>query len=146
MITFDSKPEYGNTWELGAGGWTCIDWKSWFLELANEYGLDVAKQTWLDAWHVGADSIITTVPLDCRTFDSDFKAFLTKYGLSDSVNNIVSKVLGAGDTVVSSAADVVDSTATNISWLSKNMKTIVLVIGVLAILIAVGYLFKSIKK
>jgi hypothetical protein len=136
MLATDT-PIYGNKWLMGAGGWVCKDWMDWYYALKNVYGKDPSRSKWIDAWNVGALSTITTVPLDCRTFDSDFKKFLIDESLYDVVNNPLSKLLSTSTTLVDTVENAAQSTADTANFFAKNMKLIITVAIIVVVAVVV---------
>lgn len=79
--------------------WTCTDWIEWFNALNTKYGEAKAKEIWKYFWAAGVSTIggglgmvqagsgvaYDSVPLDCRTFNTEFRDFIDTYGLIDSV-------------------------------------------------------------
>ncbi|HWY11580.1 MAG TPA: hypothetical protein VN026_09660 [Bacteroidia bacterium] len=108
--------------------WTCADWVTFFKALASKYGEAKAIQIWTYWWNLGLSKsaggagdikagsglVYDSVPLDCRTFDSDFRAFLDKYKLQDVVYKglgVIAKPLGVGVDIVENVASTVDTTS-----------------------------------
>ncbi len=108
--------------------WTCADWVTFFKALSAKYGEAKAKDIWTYWWNLGlsksaggaGDSkagsglVYDSVPLDCRTFDSDFRVFLDKYKLKDVVYRglgVITKPIGVGVDIVKNASEAVDNTS-----------------------------------
>lgn len=154
MITADSIPVYNYSYAFNLGGgkeaiwtdtisgkllWTCADWIAFFEALKTKNGEAKAKEIWSYWWNLGSSkssggagdvragsgSVYDSVPLDCRTTNSDFRKFIDKYKLNDAVYKglgNIAKPLGVGADVVVAATDLIEGAAGAASTLGKIIK------------------------
>lgn len=149
MITFDSIPVYNYSYLANALNptsgaiftdvvrkvpvWVCSDWITFFKELKNKYGEQKAKEYWSWWWtlglsvsaggqgdpRAGSGLVYDSVPLDCRSFDSDFRSFITKHNLSDTVYKglgVITKPIGFASDIVKDVTSAVTSTSKIIKY------------------------------
>lgn len=129
-INASSTPIY-NTWGF-ADYWSCADWINWYTQLRTVYTSDESDYIWSKAWldgvssvsggngtAPGANYIVDSSPLDCRTFDDNFKAFL------DKNPNLKSAVFsGLGGLIAKPAGLAVDVVNGVVSFGSSAVKTV----------------------
>lgn len=135
--------------------WTCENWISFFAALKNEYGEEQARDTWTKYWlmglsksaggqgdpRAGSGYIYDSVPLDCRSFNTAFRAFIQKYNLSDVVYKglgNITKPIGVGVDVVSNVSDAAVTA-------SKVIKYVV-PIGIVVITLLITYRIYKITR
>ncbi len=131
--------------------WTCADWIAFFNALNTKYGEAKAKQIWSNWWilglsksaggkgdiRAGSGLVYDSVPLDCRTLNTDFRKFIDKYKLSDVVYKglgVITMPLGTGVDIVTNVADAVKNTSTALKYVVPSV-----VIGLGAIVLFWGY-------
>jgi len=119
--------------------WECADWIAYFEALRSKYGEAKAKEIWSYFWNLGVSKgaggagdlragsgmAYDSVPLDCRTTNSDFRKFIDKYKLNDTVYKglgVIAKPLGVGADVVVAATNVVEGAAGAASSIGKIIK------------------------
>jgi len=107
--------------------WTCADWITFFNALKDKNGEASAKEIWSWWWNLGLSKsaggmgdgragsglVYDSVPLDCRSFNSDFRTFLDKYKLSDTVYKglgNITKPIGVVTDVVGDVGSAISST------------------------------------
>lgn len=172
MITYDTIPVYNYSLIANTGQttaiwtdafrklpvWTCADWIEWFEELKKQYSESTAKSVWKYFWSLGVSKsgggmgdiragsglIYDSVPLDCRTFNTDFRNFLSKYNLNDAVYTGLGNIaipIGAGVDVVKHIAGAVGSVASGIDTTGKVLKYAIpaLFIAGVGLLLIYGY-------
>lgn len=167
-ITADSTPMYDKWgWD---DHWGCKEWIEWHKKLVAKHGAKKADDIWAQAWldglsslgggtgrAPGANAVFDSVPVDCRTFNAEFRDYVEKRpvmkaavfsGVGGFVGGIVSngvKIVSTGAGAVGSAAGAVGSAADTASSLIKNLKWIIPVVAV-AFLGYVGFrIYKEIK-
>ena len=131
--------------------WTCADWITFFKALNAKYGEKQAKDIWSYFWNLGTSSgaggagdiragsgvAYDSVPLDCRTTNADFRAFISKYNLTDVVYKglgNIAKPLGLGTDVI---VDVSSAITTSGKILKYGIPILLLTGGIL--LVVYGY-------
>lgn len=131
-INASSSPVY-DSWGFG-DYWGCNEWMEWYKQLRTVYGEKESNYIWSKAWLDGVSSvsggngtatgsnyITDSVPIDCRTFNSSFRDFLSKnpdlYGaVYSGLGGLIAKPLGLGVDVVNGVVSFGSSavkTATN---------------------------------
>ena len=143
MIKYDSIPVYNYSYVANAispsiaiftdtvrkeTAWSCENWITFFNELKGKYGEVKAKDIWSNYWlmglsksaggkgdvRTGSGLVYDSVPLDCRSFNSDFGNFITKYKLRDVVYKglgNITKPIGSVTGIVGDVSDSADTTA-----------------------------------
>ncbi len=126
--------------------WTCTDWITFFNKLEKKYGEEKAKQIWANFWilglsksaggkgdlRAGSGLAYDSVPLDCRSFNSDFRNFIEKYKLKDVVYKglgVIAIPIGAGAEIVEDVAGAIGNTAKTLKFI---MPVALIGLGVLA--------------
>jgi len=171
MITYKSIPVYNYSFIANAVAptyaiytdffrkvdvWTCGDWITFFNKLKTQYGEEKAKEFWSYWWNLGLSKsaggmgdpragsgfAYDSVPLDCRSFDSDFRAFINKYDLDD----VVYRGLGIIAKPIGGAMDVVEDIGGAISGTSKVLKYGVPILLVVGMGLLVWYGVKKVKS
>lgn len=113
VTTWKSVPDY-DEWGRDSS-WQCADWIQWHKLLKTKFGNERAKYMWEYAFSRGTEG---AEHLSCRTFDSDFRSYVSKEGLdpykSAGLFKYVLKPSGAVFDVVDSATDIVSNVANSI--------------------------------
>lgn len=130
-IHADSIPdidEWGyDTW------WDCEDWILWHKLNVQKYGRKGANQKFAIGW---GNQSMGSAPLDCMTFNSNFKNYIAK---DQELYNIVWDVTGIFKPILkptTSAVDVIETGSEAISTTARFTKALV----PLALILGVGYL------
>jgi len=133
IITADSIPDLDEWfWKAGWNDtrWSCSDWVAWHKANKRKYGDQVAGQKFADWWNkqtMGASA------LDCRTLNSEFRAYIDREGLHDIVwegaglFKFVLQPVGTGGDVITGVGRGLGRTARALRWVIPT-----LVIGTLA--------------
>lgn len=164
IITSDSLPVYKD-WPW-SDAWGCAEWIKFRTELGKKYKPDEADYLWGKLWldgvsqvsggtgaAIGSGLITDSVPLSCRTFDSNFKAFLESYpnlksAVFSGIGGLIARPISLGVTVFDSLGNIIGNTATGLSDTSKLLKWLipaVIVLVVIGALIYFGNKYKIFK-
>lgn len=164
QITPSSQPVY-DAWGFG-DYWNCLEWMEWYKQLRTVYGASESDYIWSKAWLDGVSSvsggngtapgsnyITDSVPIDCRTFDSGFKDFLSKNpnlnsAVYSGIGGLIAKPLGLGVDVVNGIVSFGSSavkTVTNTGTVLKYAIPAAIVVLLILLLIFV-YKQTSVKK
>lgn len=162
-INASSQPLY-DTFGF-ADFWQCDDWILWYNELLKVYSSDESDYIWSKAWLDGVSSvsggngtapgsnyIIDSVPLDCRTFNTNFKAFLEKNpnlksAVFSGISGLIVKPIGLGVDVVNGVITFGTNTVSGITSVSTILKyAIPITVIILFILLIVFSIKFSNKK
>jgi len=140
VTTWNTSPNY-DLW--GADSyWSCEDWILWHSLLKEKFGKKKANFIWDYAF---AKSGTLSSNLDCRTFNSVFKAYVRDNGLKPYSNaGVFSPILEA----TGSVQDIFSQTLSGItSFLSSNnIKKILNIASIGAVVIGGVYIYKTFKK
>lgn len=140
-ITAESTPAYdGWGWD---DYWDCYDWIAWHKAMLPVYGIDETNKRWLQAWN--KQDTFFAAPVDCRTFNQDFKQYAKDNGFYDGLFEgigFLAQPLSAGTSVVTGASDLVGDTADN----SKYLKYVIPVVITLILIGIIVYGVSKIKK
>ena len=143
LITPNAEEEINTDNIRGVAAWTGNDWIQWWNALNSKYGKDKANQIWGSAWLDGLDtnaggrglksagsgSVYDSVPLADRTFNNNFRDFLSNNqylhdvvfnGLLGKVAEVESGTVNVGSKaveVVGNVASAVSNTAKVTTWL-----------------------------
>lgn len=150
-ITAESVPVY-DTFGFSSH-WECNDWILWHQSLVKKYGQDQADQIWANAWldglsvsgggrgtAPGSGYVFDSVPIDCRTFNSSFKNYISANPiLKDAVfsgvlGSTVGKAVSTGVGVVTSGTDIIDNALSGLNKFSSTLKWLIPLVAILAIL------------
>jgi len=160
-ITADSTPVYKD-WPW-SDAWGCAEWIQYFNALLTKNSQADSEIKWSDAWLKGVDKangglgtavgsgyITDSVPLDCRSFDTNFKAFLEanpklKSAVFEGIGGWFGKVISTGTTVVDAAGNIIGNVAGGISNFSKTLKWLIPTVVIVAVIGAVIYFGKKYK-
>lgn len=135
--------------------WTCGDWVTYFNKLKSKYGEEKAKELWSYWWNLGLSKsaggmgdtragsglVYDSVPLDCRSFNSDFREFVNKYNLDD----VVYRGLGVIAKPIGGAIDVVENLGDAVTGTSKVLKYGIPILLIAGMGLLVWYGVKKIK-
>lgn len=121
--------------------WTCADWMQWHKSVAAKYGNAQANTTFLKYWN---DLATGSSAIDCRSFDTTFRNYMSQVGLLDELYSgvgIIAKPLGA-------ATDVVTGISKGASGAAKAFRILIPLIIVAVIIMGIVYVAKKteIKK
>lgn len=108
LITYESVPDYDD-WGPDTY-WNCMQWENWFYALKTHFGTNIAKEVWSQAWD---QQSMGSSALDCRSFDSDFRAFLKKQDLESAAGT---NILGTGYDIIKAGQQTVTATANVLKW------------------------------
>jgi hypothetical protein len=122
--------------------------------MVQKYGLQKANQRFTDAWldglsvvaggrgnAPGSNYIVDSVPLDCRSFNSSFRDYISK---NQALYDVVySGIAGTIVKPIGAAVDVVENVGGGISNVSKVIRY---GLPIIIILIAGIYAYKMYKK
>lgn len=104
VTTWNIAPDY-DAWGPDSA-WTCQDWMQWHKLLKEHFGETKAKYVWEYAY---AKQTLGASALDCRTFNSQFRAYVAENNLDPYQNagvfEPVIKGYGTISDVVGSAFD-----------------------------------------
>lgn len=140
LINWDSVPDY-DQWGVDSF-WKCEDWITWHKKLAEHFGKETAKEIWDYAY---AKSGSLSANLDCRTFNSTFREYVNKNGLSPYANaGVLSPVLSTYGT----ASDVLSGALSGVSsfFTGNNVKKILNIVMIAGVIYGGVYLYKSVRK
>lgn len=131
--------------------WTCEDWITFFNKLKAKHGEEQARKNWIYFWNLGLSKgaggagdlragsglAYDSVPLDCRSFNTNFRSFIDKYKLTDAVY----KGLGVLTKPIGLATDLVDGVVSTAQTTGKILKygVPILLVSGMALLILYGY-------
>lgn len=145
-INADSTPLY-DTWGW-ADYWACADWINWHKALKQKHGTEKANQIWANAWLEGVSNVgggkgtapgsnwaVDSVPLDCRSFNSEFRDYIKKYpplysAVYPGATSTIVKPFGVATDIVEGVSSGVSSTAKVIKYLLPI--SIILITGFIA--------------
>ena len=133
-VIWSSAPVF-DKWGIQASYWGCYEWQKWHSELKRHFGKKTADETWLYAWDL---QTMGASPLDCRSFNSDFKKFLRREGIADEAGNIISHIIGGSASIISGLGKAAIFTAGSLKIVIP-----VLLIGLTAG--AIIYVYRSAK-
>lgn len=140
VINWNTVPDY-DQWGIDSS-WNCEDWITWHKKLLDHFGQETAKELWDYAY---AKSGSFSSNLDCRTFNSTFREYVNKNGLSPYANaGVLSPVLSTYGT----ASDVLSGTLSGVSsfFTGSNVKKIINIALVGGIIFGGFYIYKSVRK
>jgi hypothetical protein len=168
-ITANSVPVY-DSWGW-SDYWACEDWVTWFNAVKTRDGEATARQKFIDAWIDGLSTIsggrgkapgsnyfVDSVPIDCRTFNANFRSFLDLYpdvksavfsGLGGTIGKVESTTVGTAETVVDAAGNIVKNAADSASTASTVLKyaiPVVIISALIGGLIYIGNTVVNDKK
>ncbi len=161
-ITASSQPVY-DAWGFGTS-WGCEDWIKWYIELRKVYTPTQSDYIWSKAWldgvsvvgggngtASGANYITDSVPLDCRTFNNNFKNFLNTYpnlksAVYSGLAGLIVKPIGLGVDVVNGVVKFGEDTISGITTTSTILKYAIPTVIVVLIIFLLIFVYKYSDK
>jgi hypothetical protein len=122
-------------WNWFDSVWGCTDWMNWHKSMKAAFGKVKADATFLHYWN---DLATGSSAIDCRSFSSDFRDYMSKENLLDSLYSglgIIAKPIGV-------STDIITNVGGGLSGASKALKTTgdVLKVAVpIALVVAIGF-------
>jgi len=158
-ITADSTPVYKD-WPWSSA-WDCAEWIKFRSALGTKYTNEEADYLWSKFWldgvsvvgggtgkAVGSGYITDSVPLSCRSFDENFKAFLDqnpnlKVAVFSGISGLIAKPISLVGTVIDGAGNIIGNTVQGASNASATLKWLIPTALIIAVVIAVIYFGKK---
>ena len=140
VTTWNTAPDY-DQWGNDTY-WSCEDWILWHKLLKEKFGENKAIFMWDYAF---AQSENLSSNLNCRTFNSNFRAYVKDNGLNPFANaGIFAPILQGSGTI----QDVVGGTLGGITsfFSSSNVKNILNVVALGAVVVGGLYAYRTFKK
>jgi len=140
VTTWNTAPDY-DQWGSDTY-WSCNDWILWHQYLKNKFGQTKANFIWDYAFSQSGN---LSGNLNCRTFDSSFRTYVSKNGLNPFANaGIFAPVLQGAGTI----QDVTGSVFGGVSsfFTTSNVKTFFTILSVGAVVVGGLYAYKTFKK
>jgi len=140
VTSWNTAPDY-DQWGSDTS-WSCNDWILWHQYLKAKFGKTKANFLWDYAF---SQSGTLSSNLDCRTFDSKFREYVKANGLNPFANaGIFTPVLQGAGTI----QDVTSGVLGGISsfFTSSNIKTLVNILSIGAVVVGGLYAYKTFKK
>lgn len=140
VINWNTTPDY-DEWGVDYF-WSCEEWITWHKKLSEHFGKQTANELWDYAY---AKSGNFSSNLDCRTFNSTFREYVNKNGLSPYANaGLLAPVLSTYGT----ATDLINSTFSGISsfFTGSKIKTIMNIALIGGVIYGGVYIYKIVKK
>ena len=140
QIKWDTVPDY-DQWGVDSF-WNCEDWITWHKKLTEHFGKETATELWNYAY---AKSGSLSSNLDCRTFNSNFRDYVNKNGLTPYANaGVFAPILSTYGT----ASDVLSGPLKGVSSIFQgdNVKKIINIILSGSIIYGGVYIYKFVKK
>lgn len=162
IITAQSQPVY-DAWGIG-DYWGCNEWIKWYSELRKVYNADESDYIWSKAWldgvsgisggngtASGSNYIVDSVPLDCRTFDENFKKFLSANpnlhsAVYSGIGGLIAKPLGLGTDVVNGVIKFGQNTISTATSVSDILKYAIPVLIVILFIFLIIFIYKYSDK
>lgn len=142
-ITADSQPDYDG-WGYDKY-WGAQHWMSWHAAMKLKYGKAEADNRFVNAW-IGGQSY-GAAQNDWLIFNSSFRAWANAENLREKMNgSIIDSAANLVDNVATSAANAVENTGDATENLSKVLKWVVPILGVVIVVAVVYVLFNSAKS
>jgi len=120
--------------------WIAQDWMEWHKIMKAKKGKTYADATWLSWWNKQG---FGAYPLDAVSFNTNFRNYLKKENLYNSVSGIVNNTFGAVNDIVSSAGSVVSDAGKGAENLTKTLR---IVIPAIVIVFGIGLSMWAYKK
>ena len=140
QINWDTVPDYDQ------GGvdsfWNCENWITWHKKLSEHFGKETANELWNYAY---AQTGSLSSNLDCRTFNSSFRDYVNKNGLSPYANaGIFAPILSTYGT----AGDVLSGALSGVSsvFQGDNVKKIINIVLIGGVIFGGIYIYKTVKQ
>ena len=151
VINWNTVPDY-DEWGVD-NWWSCEDWITWHKKLVEHFGKKIANDIWNYAF---AKSGNLSGNLDCRTFNSSFRTYVSSNGLEPYANaGILTPVLegyGTASDLVSGALKTTSSVGKGLFggidtlFGGGNFKKTLSVVMILGGLVGVAYVYNSFKR
>lgn len=154
-ITADSVPIYSTSETPDA--WECGEWMRFRTALATKYTPEEADYLWSKYWldgvsrfsggtglAPGSGYVTDSVPLSCRTFDNNFKAFLDQYpnlksAVFSGVGGLIAKPISLGTSLVDAAGNLISNVAKGASNFGSTLKWLIPTVLIIGAIFAVIY-------
>jgi hypothetical protein len=140
VTTWNVAPDY-DEWGIDTY-WSCNDWILWHQYLKAKFGQTKANFIWDYSFSQSGN---LSSNLNCRTFDSSFRSYVSKNGLNPFANaGIFAPVLQGAGTI----QDVTGSVLGGVSsfFTTSNIKNILTIVSVGAVVVGGLYAYKTFKK
>lgn len=140
VTSWNTAPDY-DQWGVDTS-WSCNDWILWHKLLKDKFGENKAKFMWDYAF---SQSGSLSSNLDCRTTNSSFRTYVKENGLNPFASaGVFAPVLQGAGTI----QDVVGGTLGGITsfFSSSNVKNILNVVAVGAVVVGGLYAYRTFKK
>jgi len=140
VTTWNTAPDY-DQWGSDTF-WNCNDWILWHQFLKAKFGQTKANFLWDYAF---SESGSLSSNLDCRTFNSTFRTYVSKNGLNPYANaGIFTPVLQGAGTI----QDVTGSVLGGVSsfFTTSNVKSFITILSVGAVVVGGLYAYRTFKK
>lgn len=160
-ITADSRPMYDKWgWD---DHWGCKEWIEWHKKLVAKHGAKKADDIWAQAWldglsslaggtgkAPGANYVVDSVPTDCRTFNAEFRDYVSsrpvlKSAVFSGVGGFVGGIVSNGVKVAGSLGDIVGGAAEGASNIGKTLRWVIPVVAITALAYVGFRIYKEIK-
>jgi len=140
VSTWNVAPDY-DQWGSDSS-WSCNDWILWHQFLKSKFGKAKANFIWDYAF---SKSGALSSNLDCRTFNSSFRDYVKANGLNPFANaGIFTPILEGAGTIQDVTSGVFEGVSS--FFTGSNVKTILNVVSVGAIILGGVYAYRTFKK
>jgi len=140
VTTWNTAPDY-DQWGIDTW-WNCNDWILWHKFLKEKFGQTKANFLWDYAF---SQSGSLSGNLDCRTFNSSFRAYVNQNGLQPYANaGIFTPVLQGAGTIQDVTGGILGGVSS--VFTSNNVKKIFTVLTIGAVVFGGLYAYKTFKK
>ena len=140
VTSWNTAPDY-DQWGSDTY-WNCNDWILWHQFLKAKFGQNKANFLWDYAFSQSGN---LSGNLNCRTFNSSFRTYVSKNGLNPFANaGIFTPVLQGAGTI----QDVTGSVLGGVSsfFTTSNVKNIITIVSIGAVVVGGLYAYKTFKK
>jgi hypothetical protein len=140
VTTWNTAPDY-DQWGSDTY-WTCEDWIMWHKLLKEKFGQNKANFMWDYAF---AQSGNLSSNLNCRTFNSSFRTYVKDNGLNPFANaGIFTPILQGAGSIQDVTGGILGGVTSFFS--SSNVKNILNVIAIGAVVVGGLYAYRTFKK
>jgi hypothetical protein len=140
VTTWNTAPDY-DQWGMDTS-WKCSDWILWHKYLKEKFGQNKANFIWDYAFALSGQ---LSSNLDCRTFNSSFRAYVSENKLNPYANaGIFQPVLQGVGTIQDVSIGALGGVSSFFS--GKNFKLILNVLVIGGIAFTGFYAYKNLKK
>jgi len=140
VTTWNLAPDY-DQWGSDTS-WSCNDWILWHQYLKAKFGKTKANFLWDYAF---SQSGTLSSNLDCRTFNSKFREYVKANGLNPFANaGIFTPVLQGAGTIQDVTSGVLGGVSS--FFTSGNIKTLINILSIGAVVVGGLYAYKTFKK